>query len=53
MGESALRWSSSVHNITVSGKQDLSALNRLKNVILSLRKDWSSQNSGGIRIEGH
>jgi hypothetical protein len=29
--------------------KDLSVLNKLKNVILSLRRDWIS---GGIKVEG-
>lgn len=35
--------------MTVSGMQDLPVLTKLKNVILSLRKDWMS---GSIKVEG-
>jgi hypothetical protein len=36
----------------VSGVSDLTTLSKLKNVILSLRRDWNSQLSGGFRVEG-
>lgn len=39
--QSSLRWSSSHHSF-LSANSDFATLSKLKNVILSLRKDWGA-----------
>ena len=50
--QTQLKWSYHPHNLLLSGSSDFAALSKLKNVILSLRKDWGADRSRGIRREG-
>lgn len=40
--QSSLKWSSSHHHSFLSANSDFATLSKLKNVILSLRKDWGA-----------
>lgn len=48
--ETQLKWSPNPHNMLITGTSDFSSLNKLKNVILSLRKDWGAEVTGGIQL---
>jgi hypothetical protein len=48
---SPLKWSAQQHsNVTITGKQDVPALSKLKNIILSLRREGAMH--GSIQVEG-
>ena len=51
LGESELRWSRRTHNMLISGESDFSSLAKLRNVILSLRREWSPEAEGGIQFQ--
>jgi hypothetical protein len=50
--QASLKWTNNPHQLLISGSSDFSSLRKLKNVILSLRKDWGADTSRGIRVEG-